>query len=112
MVRLVMACFVLSLGVGVASPWVKPGGIDLICSVGGAIKFVPSTGEGPPLAVTSFALDCPLCNTPGSPPPAMPASVAPVPALAHALQATRAIHGVRLTAAPLPPRGPPISLVS
>ncbi len=63
--RLVLAGFLLSLGVAVASPVVKPRALEMVCS-GGSYKLVAGdeagTGESP------SALDCPLCVTAGLPP--------------------------------------------
>jgi len=102
--RLVLAWFVLSLGVGVASPLVDPQGLEFICS-GGTMKVKTADGEARVLAHT---LDCPLCVQAGSPPPAEFApAAAPAQPLAHALLPAAAAHIAWVTAAPLPARGPP-----
>ena len=52
--RLVLAWFVLALGVAIASPLVKPQGIELVCASGGAMKLIvnavdslmPAAGAG------------------------------------------------------------------
>ena len=44
--RLALAWFVLSLGVAVASPWVSPQSIELICAGSGAIKVLIKTDDG------------------------------------------------------------------
>lgn len=107
-----MVWFVLSLGVAVASPVVKPGSIELVCSTGGALKLLPSTDDGQPQRQSALMLDCPLCNATGGPPP-MADFVPVVPsALAHVLRPAVAAHIAWLTAAPLPPRGPPASVIS
>lgn len=104
--RLVLAWFVLSLGVAVASPLVNPQSMELICSGSGAIKLLVKTDDGAQ-EVPSHTLDCPLCAHVGAPPPAPQADVAVVHPLAHALRPIPAAHIAARTAAPLPPRGPP-----
>ena len=44
--RLVLAWFVLSIGVAVASPLVNPQAMELICSGSGAIKLLVKTDDG------------------------------------------------------------------
>ena len=104
--RLVLAWFVLSLGVAVASPLVNPQSMELICSGSGAIKLLVKTDDGAQ-EVPSHTLDCPLCAHVGAPPPAPQADVVVVHPLAHALRPIPAAHIAARTAAPLPPRGPP-----
>jgi hypothetical protein len=104
--RLVLAWFVLSIGVAVASPMVKPQAMELICTGTGAIKVLVKTDDGVK-EMSSHTLDCPLCATAGSPPPAPRAEVAPARILSHVLQPVAAAHIAWLSAAPLPARGPP-----
>ncbi len=104
--RLVLAWFVLSIGVAVASPVVNPLAMELVCSANGAIKLVVQTDEGAQ-ELASHTLDCPLCTISGSPPVAAPAKAEPAQALSHALRPIAAAHIAWLTAAPLPARGPP-----
>lgn len=105
--RLVLAWFALSLGVAIASPLVKPGGFELVCSGSGAIKLLVKGGSdgGQPAGHT---LDCPLCASTAAPPPALRTELAFVPALGHAVQPIFAARIAALTAAPLPARGPPL----
>ena len=104
--RLVLAWFVLSLGVAVASPMVQPQGLEFICS-GGAMKVLVKTSEGVK-QVSTHTLDCPLCAHIGSPPPLETGFAAePVQPLAHALRPVGAARMAWLAAAPLPARGPP-----
>jgi len=105
--RLLLAWFVLSLGVAVASPMVHPQAMELICSSAGAIKVLVKTDDGVKEA-SAHTLDCPLCVTAGTPPPVVLATVAPVHPLSHALRPVPAAHIAWLTAAPLPARGPPV----
>jgi hypothetical protein len=104
--RLVLAWFVLSLGVAVASPIANPQQIELVCTGSGAMKVLVKTGEGVK-EVSAHTLDCPLCAHIGSPPPKLRTMAEPVSPLAHVLRPVPAAHLAWLTAAPLPARGPP-----
>lgn len=104
--RLVLAWFVLSLGVAVASPHVNPQAMELICSGSGAIKLLVHTDDGAK-EVPSHTLDCPLCHHVAAPPPRARVGSAQPHSLAHALRPIPAAHIAVRTAAPLPPRGPP-----
>ena len=104
--RLMLAWFVVSMGVAVASPLVNPQAIELICSGSGAIKLLVKTDDGVQ-EMQSHTLDCPLCAHVGAPPPAAQALLPVVHPLAHALRPIPAAHIAARTAAPLPPRGPP-----
>jgi len=104
--RLVLAWFALSIGVAVASPVVKPAGVDLICS-GGVVKLLVKSGEsgGGPAAHT---LECPLCAALGAPPPVARTAAEPLLPLAPASSSIPAARVAALAAAPLPARGPPL----
>ncbi len=104
--RLVLAWFVMSIGVAVASPLVNPQSLELICSGSGAIKLLLKTDDGAK-ELSSHTLDCPLCAHAGAPPPVAYADLPVVHPLAHALRPLPAAHVAARTAAPLPPRGPP-----
>jgi hypothetical protein len=105
--RLVLAWFVLSLGVAVASPIVKPQDILLVCSGSGAMKVLVQSDDGSTTELASNSMDCPLCAPMGAPPPAARAGVEPAQPLAYALQSIPSAHIAARTAAPLPARGPP-----
>lgn len=104
---LVLAWFVLSLGVAVASPIVQPRAMELVCSSAGAIKLIVQTDDGAQELGASH-LDCPLCVLTGAPPP-LPAALSfdLPPPLGRALQPIPAARIAAATAAPLPARGPP-----
>jgi len=108
--RLVLAWFVLSLGVAVASPLVQPQALELVCGAGASAKLVLMDGEGQSVAADHHALDCPACLAATLPPPVitlqLPAAT-PVPLAQHPFHAA---HLAALTGAPLPPRGPPTSI--
>lgn len=105
--RLVLAWFVLSLGVAVASPLVNPQDTVLVCTGAGAMKVLVKADDGSTREVAQTTMDCPLCVPCAAPPPAAPRAVAPVSPLAYALQGIPSAHIAARTAAPLPPRGPP-----
>lgn len=100
--RLVLAWFVLSVGVAVAAPLVQPNGLQLVCG-GGAVKLVPQDDEagGPQLT-----LDCALCAPAVVPPPGERSLDFRLPPAGTARAA--ASSGVACASA-LPPlaRGPP-----
>lgn len=104
---LLLVWFALSLGVAIASPLVKPQAMELVCSGTGAMKLLVKTDEGA-RELSGHTLDCPLCATASAPPPAVRPSVEPLQPLAHALRPMPAAHIAARSAAPLPPRGPPL----
>ncbi len=104
--RLVLAWFVLSLGVATASPLVSPQGMELICSGSGVIKLLQKSDEGA-RELRSHTLDCPLCVQAASPAPVLHAHVRAPHPLTHALRPLVAADIAWRTAAPLPARGPP-----
>ncbi|RYF62682.1 MAG: DUF2946 domain-containing protein [Comamonadaceae bacterium] len=105
--RLVLAWFVLSLGVAVASPLVSPQAMQLVCGTGTSAKLVMVSDDGQSMAAGHHALDCPACLAATLPPPQitlqLPAA-SPVPLAQHSFHAA---HIAALVGAPLPPRGPP-----
>lgn len=114
--RFVLVWFVLSIGVAIASPIVKPQDILLVCTASGSMKVVvknasPSdandTANDDASSVLSSAMDCPLCMTITAPPPVTQPAIEPVSPLAYALQSIPSAHIAARTAAPLPARGPP-----
>ena len=106
----VLAWFVASIGVSVASPLIHPQSIEVICSGAGASKWMVQTDDGA-VEMGSTNMDRPLCPPATGAPPA-PAAWAPPPPhpLAHAVQPVQAARSAAATAAPLPARGPPHSL--
>lgn len=109
--RLILAWFVLTVGVAIASPIIHPQSLELVCTTGSAAKLV-QTGDfddGSGAAdISHHTLDCPAClHLTAPPPPDYPALNNRQQALAHALQPTLAAIIAALVGAPLPPRGPP-----
>ncbi len=105
--RLVLVWFALALGAAIASPFVQPKSIELVCASGGAMKLIVKSADGSE-AASSHTLDCPLCATVSAPPPAFAPVTAAPSSLAHALRPLAAAHIAGRAAAPLPPRGPPL----
>jgi hypothetical protein len=100
--RLVLAWFVLHVGVGIAAPVIQPHTVQLICA-GGMLKVVLDGGEQSQAAAS---VDCPLCSPALAPPPAAkPAGRISTPPAAVAQHATGVTP--RVTEAPPPARGPP-----
>ncbi|AVT13358.1 DUF2946 domain-containing protein [Paracidovorax avenae] len=107
LVRLAMAWFVLALGVAIASPMLRPVPSEMVCSTGGAMKWVAPDDDGAGEAAHG-TLDCPVCLGISLPlPPVRGAGIVPQ-ALAHALQPAVRAHIAGIAGAPLPPRGPPV----
>jgi hypothetical protein len=104
--RFVLVWFALSIGVAIASPIVKPQGMEQICSGTGVMKLLVKTDDGTQTA-SGHTLDCPLCAFISAPPPVAGLTAEPFQPLAHVLQRIPAAHIALLTAAPLPARGPP-----
>jgi hypothetical protein len=105
--RLVLAWFVLAMGVAIASPIVQPQAMELVCTASGGVKLVALGDDAQDGAAVHHTLDCPMClaaTLPLAPHKAPCASPQP---LAHALQPLVAAHIAALVGAPLPPRGPP-----
>lgn len=105
--RLVLVWFALALGVAIASPLVNPQSIELVCASGGAMKLIVKSEDGSQ-ATSSHTLDCPLCASVGAPPPLARVQAAAPASLAQAQRADTLVHSVSRSAAPLPPRGPPL----
>lgn len=114
--RFVLVWFVLSIGVAIASPIVKPQDILLVCSASGAMKVVVKNASSSDTndanddasSVLSSTMDCPLCmSITAPPPPATQPAIEPVSPLAYALRSIPSAHIAARTAAPLPARGPP-----
>ncbi|MDH4377149.1 MAG: hypothetical protein QE494_12705 [Ramlibacter sp.] len=103
--RFVLAVFLLSLGLAMASPALKPVSLEMVCA-GGVMQLVERGDEGAAPQVRSV-LDCPLC-TPASAPPAALPTLLPQPDLpAYRPVFASAAVAARRSAAPPPARGPP-----
>ena len=109
--RFVLVWFALSIGVAIASPIIKPQGMDVICTgTTGVMKLLLTSDDGSQDTARP-TLDCPLCASISAPPPPLARlNAAPVQPLAYVMQSIPAAHRSLLTAATLPARGPPASL--
>ena len=105
--RLVLAWFMATLGVAVASPAVRPLSMQVLCSAAGSIKVLVTDDDGRVVDSGHHSLDCSLCFA--AAPPTSPVSTASLPshATAHVLEPAYVAHIAALVGAPLPPRGPP-----
>jgi hypothetical protein len=107
--RLVLAWFVLTLGVALVSPLAHPAGLSVICGAGG-VKYVPQP-DGTPKPPT-LTLDCALCTPAIVPPPPM-VRLADATPQRHVLPAAPLRSAPALMAQRRPPaRGPPGSVLA
>lgn len=107
--RLVLAWFVLALGVAVLSPLVHPQATELVCSDGGRLKLVAmdADADGGGAALAHAALDCAACLGVSPAPDAQrPLPLHRVPAERPTMGAGSAVVATP-AGGPLPPRGPP-----
>lgn len=107
--RFVLVWFVLSMGVAVASPLVKPQSVQLVCSASGAVKVIADGGDNDTSALRN-TLDCPLCAAVSAPPPQASVLVLPPMGLGYTLHARSDVSQPRRSSAPFPPRGPPATV--
>ena len=105
--RFVLLWFVLSLGAAIASPWVDPQPLQLVCSVSGVAKLVAASDDDTP-APLAHALDCPLCMGGVAPPVFGLSAAVLLPRSSGPVGHFSAFHVPRLAAAALPARGPPL----
>jgi hypothetical protein len=107
-VRLVLAWFVLTMGMAVAAPIVQPQSTVLICSEGGSKMIVVDDDGNQVVDAGHSGLDCPLC-LPVVLPPAFKSLRLPVaPPMTCAQHSFVSAHIAALMGAPLPARGPPL----
>ena len=104
--RILLAGWMLSLGVASASPLVKPQVMNVICSGAGPVQFMRA-GHPDAAPVGGHTIDCPLCMPTAAPAPSpVVAGLGATPQTPDPCiraDAPRAAH----TAAPLQARGPP-----
>jgi len=105
--RLVLVWLGLSLGVAIASPWVRPAGFAMVCSSSGALQLAAFDDAPDSGATGTGALDCPLCLPLLAPPGVAPQRLAhrlPAPSLLpRSTSPCVPVQG----AAPWPGCGPP-----
>ena len=109
-VRWMLLCFALSIGVAIASPLVNPQAMELVCSATGNVKLVPANdATGPSNPSVTHALHCVMCLPFGAPPAAeMP--VPSAPDLGQVFHAARPVAAVWRLADPTSARDPPSSI--
>lgn len=107
LLRLVVAWFVVVLGVAVASPLVHPVSMQLVCSAGGNVTVVAVDDDGRPLQAGQHTLDCSLCLPTALPLPVAYAMSGATRLPAHEPQFVAVASIAARVGAPLPPRGPP-----
>lgn len=105
--RWVLMCLALSLGAAIASPWVAPRPLEMVCSSGGIMKLVALSDDGnaQPVGVT---LDCPLCLHWGAPPPVLAWGQEPPFELAFSLLPLEVARIASLLRGPWQARAPPL----
>lgn len=107
--RLIMAWFVLTLGIAVAAPIVHPQAMEMVCTTAGSIKLVALIDDDEVMQGGHLSIDCPLCWVMAAPPPhALQFVQQPLP-LGAALTLIESARIAALTGAPFPPRAPPFS---
>lgn len=104
--RFVLVWFALSIGVAIASPMVKPQGMQLVCSGAGAMKVIVA-GENGTQPATSHTLDCPLCASISAPPPLAAMVLGGVVTRTFDVPRADTSPLLFISAAPPPARGPP-----
>ncbi|QNP49457.1 DUF2946 family protein [Diaphorobacter aerolatus] len=105
LIRLVLAWFVLTLGVAIASPVMHPESMEMVCSSDGSMKVVLIDDDGA-AHMGHHTLDCPMCLAATLPPSPVNLRAEMSQPLAYALRPIVAAHIAALVGAPLPPRGP------
>ena len=106
--RFMLVWFALSIGIAVASPLIKPQGMELICTgTTGVMKVLIQTDDGPQEA-SMHTLDCPLCAFMTAPPAVARLMAEPVQPLAYVMRSIPAARMACLTGHPPPARGPPV----
>lgn len=105
--RLVLATWLLSLGVAIASPLVQPRGLEMVCA-GGVMKLVAPSDDGDAPPATAQG-DCPLCASHGGLPPAPAVAGVVHPPQQETLPLPAEPRPTLAALAPLPARGPPVA---
>ena len=105
--KLVLVWFALFLGSAIASTVIHPGGMQMVCTAGGAMKMVDMTGDDGEFKAPA-SMDCPLCASVTAPPPLLSVHFEKPSPFSHALHPIAAALIASLTAPPLPSRGPPL----
>ena len=115
LVQFLLAWWILAMGVAIAAPLVHAQPLEMVCSVGGSMKWVASAAadtpdSDSPQKPSNGPMECPLCMSMvllSSPTSLTPATQV---GFSYALRPIPAAHIAQRTAAPLPARGPPTPL--
>lgn len=107
--RLVLAWFVLTLGVATAAPLLHPVTMTVVCAESGT-KMVMVDADGAPVTAhgSGHTLDCPMCLPAALPAGFVASDMPSLTAQACAIHPFVSAHVAALVGAPLPPRGPPV----
>jgi hypothetical protein len=105
--KLVLAWFVLSIGVAIASPMVQPQRMELLCSGVGTTKLMVKAADGSE-PLRTHGLDCAMCIQASAPPPLQAITAVPPHPLSYTALVAPTSHTTARTAAPPPGRGPPV----
>ena len=108
--RLILAWFLLTLGVAIASPIVHPQSMQIICSTVSGAQMLVVDDNGEQATGSHHSLDCPLCLSIITPPAVDIQVTAQAQPLGRAVQPIVAARLAAIVGAPLPPRGPPASV--
>ena len=109
-VRWMLLCFALSIGVAVAAPLLNPQSIELVCTATGSVKLVPvGEGAGTTSPASDHTLHCVMCLPFGAP-PAAELHVLAAPDLGQAFAAARPQAAIWRLADPTSARDPPAVL--
>lgn len=104
--RLILAWFLLALGVAVASPLVQPKTMQVVCSGAGVVKLVAQAADdqGTP---SGHSLDCPLCLVLDAPPAPGAGAGVPDRPLSHIPPSFTTVQVAAQAITTLSARGPP-----
>ena len=105
--RLVLAWFMLTLSIAMASPIVHPKAIEVVCTSSGGMQVIVLDEDGQSAPGPHHSLDCPLCLTITPPPTYSSKHLEQPQPLGLALHPVVSARIAALVGAPLPPRGPP-----
>ncbi len=105
--RLVLAWFVLSLGVAVVAPVFKAAGTQVVCTGMGTLQMPADADGGDSGEHRVRTLDCPMCAPMAAPPAVAHAVLAVVPLAPYILRSLPSPHRGGRFAIPPPARAPP-----
>lgn len=109
MTNLVLVWFALLVSSSIATTYIKPGSLQMVCSGSGVMKLLDTSDNQESNQKSPHAMDCPLCISVIAPPCVLQNSFEKPSPLAFALRPIAAAHIAFATAPPLPSRGPPIT---